>query len=358
MPESITQQTNVQSPRNVVMVIYPQVHILDVAGPIEILTGSSLFLETENSPYQVSLVAEQAGPVMTTSGLTLQADQAFADAMRSRKPIDTLIVAGGHGTTSALGSQSLLHYVRTAAGRARRIVSICTGAMILAELGLLDGRRATTHWFWCPVLKRQYPQITVEPDALFVRDGNVWTSAGVTAGMDLCLALIEQDWGHDIALQIARYNVMYMMRPGGQAQFSAQLIGQLEDQSPIADTIRFIQNNLDGSLSISTLADNACMSERTFARKFKDAMQLTPAQYVERARLEAARAQLEQASKSVALIAWDVGFENAERMRRAFQRHLGISPSEYRERFQATPYQTSRSEKSRHRGALHMKQSE
>ena len=318
------------------MVIYEDAHALDVAGPIEILTGTRLFVaDTNAEPYQVTVVAERAGPVVTTSGLTLQADESFDTASRSAAPIDTLIVAGGHGTSAALENRQLLDYVQWAARRARRVVSICTGAMILAEAGLLSNRRATTHWFWCPLLARQYPDVQVEPDALFVRDGNLWTSAGVTAGMDLSLALIEEDWGYDTALQITRYNVMFMMRPGGQSQFSAALIAQHQSDGPLSETLDYIVNNVSENLTVTALAARACMSERSFARKFKQATLKTPAQYVELARLDAARVQLEQTCQRIEAVALQTGFLNAERMRRAFQRHLGLSPGEYRERFQS-----------------------
>ncbi len=330
--------------RNIVMVIYKDAHVLDVAGPIEILTGTRLFVaDTSTEPYKVKVVADQAGPVATTSGLTLQADESFASARQSQRPIDTLIVAGGHGTSAALDNEPLLDYVRWAAQRAERVVSICTGAMILAEVGLLSNRRATTHWFWCPILARRYPDVSLEPDALFVRDGNIWTSAGVTAGMDLSLALIEEDWGYDIALQIARYNVMFMMRPGGQSQFSATLIAQHRRDGPMSATLEYIVNNVADNLTVTALAARACMSERSFARKFKEATHKTPAQYVELARLDAARVQLEQTDLRVEMVAERAGFLNAERMRRAFQRHLGISAGEYRERFQSRSLPTEAS---------------
>ena len=335
MDKNNTNQQLASQSRQVVMVIYPDAHILDVVGPIEILTGTHLFVEEDIKPYVVTVVSDNVGPVSTTCGLTLQADKSFATARRSRSPIDTLFVAGGHGTTDAVKNQSLLSYVRWAAERANRVVSICTGAMILAESGLLHNRRATTHWFWCPVLAKRYPTVKVDSDALFVRDGHIWTSAGVTAGMDLSLALIEQDWGHDIALQIARYNVMYMMRPGGQAQFSAQLIAQQHENGPLSETLDFILNNICENLTVTTLATRACMSERSFARKFKEATNMTPAQYVEIARLQSARTQLEQTDDLIEVVARNVGFANPERMRRAFQRHLGISATDYRDRFQS-----------------------
>lgn len=322
--------------RRVVMVVYPDAHILDVAGPLEVLTGASLFLPNNKTPYDTCLVAHQTGSFRTTSGLTLQADQDFKKARRSRKPIDTLIIAGGHGTLSALEDNSLMDYVRWAAERAQRVVSICTGAMILAELGLLNGRRATTHWWWCPVLAQRYPDVTIDPDALYVQDGKFWTSAGVTAGMDLALALVEADWGHDIALQVARYNVMYMMRPGGQSQFSAKLIEQQSDDPVLANVLSFIQENIGKDLSVTVLSQHGCLTERTLTRKFQAETGLTPARYVELVRIDAARIALEQTSASVESVARSTGFINSERMRRAFQRHLGISASEYRDRFRLT----------------------
>lgn len=333
-------QANVQTAKNaskrVLMVIYPDAHILDVVGPLEVLTGSKLFLPEGTDPYEVQVVAEKAGRISTTSGIALEADHSFSDVAADPRPTDTLIVAGGHGTSEALENKALLDFVAGAAVKARRIVSICTGAMILAQIGLLDGRRATTHWWWCPIMANRYPAVIVEPDAIFVRDGNIWTSAGVTAGMDLALALLEEDWGHDIALEVARYNVMYMMRPGGQAQFSANLLAQKASDSRIASTLDFILAHVGDDLNVTSLAARACMSERSFARKFKDEMGATPAHYVEIARLQAARVALEQSERSVDVIAHEVGFGAGERMRRVFQRHLGVSPSDYRERFSLT----------------------
>ena len=321
------------APRRVVMVIYPDAHILDVVGPLEVLTGSKLFLPEDSDPYEVHVVAETAGRVGTTSGLTIEADQSFEDASADHGPIDTLIVAGGHGTVQALENQALLKFVSGAAAIANRVVSICTGAMILAEIGLLDGKRATTHWWWCPILAKQYPQVNVEPDAIFIRDGKVWTSAGVTSGMDLALALLEEDWGRDVALQVARYNVMYMMRPGGQAQFSANLLAQKANDERIAEILDHIIENVGEDLTVTSLAARIFMSERSFARKFKEETGSTPAHYVEMARLQAARVALEQSASNVDAIALETGFGNAERMRRSFQRHLGVSATDYRERF-------------------------
>ncbi len=315
------------------MVTFPDAHILDVVGPIAILTGSRYFLPEGPEPYTVTVLASEAGPVATTSGLVLTADRSLADALADTDPVDTLIVSGGHGTTAALQDEVLMSYVKSAAARARRVVSICTGAMILAEAGLLDGRRATTHWWWCPVLERRYPKVRVDRDAIFVRDGDIWTSAGVTAGMDLALALVEMDWGHEIALQVARFNVMYMMRPGGQSQFSAQLVAQRAEDPAINATLAHVLGNPAEPLTVTALAARASLSERTFARRFKEETGMTPAAYVETVRVQAARVALETTDRGIERIAVNTGFQSAERMRRAFQRHLGVSASDYRDRF-------------------------
>ncbi|WP_424932470.1 GlxA family transcriptional regulator [Amaricoccus macauensis] len=316
---------------------YPEAHVLDVAGPVEVLSGTRFFLPEGPAPYAISVVAARPGPVPTTSGLTLEADLSLAGALAEDREIDTLIVTGGHGTMSALADEALISFVRTAAARSRRVVSICTGAMILAEAGLLDGRRASTHWWWCPLLERRYPSVTVDRDAIFVRDGNVWTSAGVTSGMDLALALVEMDWGHEVALQVARYNVMYMMRPGGQSQFSAHLVAQNAEDPAINETLAHILRNPGEALSVTALAARACLSERTFARRFKQETGMTPALYVETARVQAARVALETTRAGIEQIAQQTGFLNAERMRRAFHRHLGVSAIDYRQRFSRPP---------------------
>lgn len=332
MDKTPTYQSD-QRMRSVVMVTYPDAHILDVVGPLEVLTGTKFFLPDGPDPYVISVVAAQAGPVSTTSGLTLTAHRSFADAVKDTDQIDTLIISGGHGTMAAIEDKGLLDFVCHAAARSRRVVSICTGAMILAEIGLLDGKRVSTHWWWCPILEQRHPAVLVDRDAIYVRDGNIWTSAGVTAGMDLALALVEMDWGHDIALQVARYNVMYMMRPGGQSQFSAHLVAQRAEDPAINASLDYILANPGDPLTVTALAARAGLSERTFARRFKDETEMTPAAYVETARVQAARVALETTGTGVEQIALQAGFQNAERMRRAFQRHLGVSASDYRDRF-------------------------
>lgn len=328
--------------RKVVMVTYPDANVLDVVGPLEVLTGAKYFLPEGPAPYEVTVVAQAPGPVTTTSGLSINADLGFDTAHGDPSEIDTLIISGGHGTTRALEDPALMAYVRTAAARARRVVSICTGAMILAETGLLDHRRATTHWWWCPILEARYPLVTVDRDAIFVRDGHVWTSAGVTAGMDLALSLVEMDWGHAVALQVARYNVMFMMRPGGQSQFSAHLVAQKAKDPAINDTLDHILAHLEGNLTVTALAARAFLSERTFARRFKNETGMTPASYVEAARIQAARVALETDDAGIEEIARTTGFQSGERMRRAFQRLVGVSASDYRARFRQAPSGSAR----------------
>ena len=333
------QKHNIQTltqKRKILMVAYPGVHQLDVIGPLEILATTQFFVADGDLPYDLKIVAAQAGPVKASSGLTIIAETSFADAMGRDDEIDTLMIAGGHGSSSELKNQELLEFVRTMAARAQRIVSICTGALILAEAGLLKNKRASTHWFWCSIMEHAYPDVTVDREAIYVRDGNVWTSAGVTSGMDLGLALIEEDWGHKVALEVARFSVMYMMRPGGQSQFSAHLIAQRAEDPAINDALSFILKNPSDPLTVTSLAARAMMSERTFARRFKDETGVTPAAYVETARVQAARVVLETTDHSIDQVALETGFQNSERMRRAFHRHVGISAGEYRDRFRMT----------------------
>ncbi|MGR3513027.1 MAG: GlxA family transcriptional regulator [Paracoccaceae bacterium] len=322
--------------RKILMVAYPGVHQLDVVGPLEILATTQFFVGDGDLPYDFQIVAAQAGPVTASSGLTIMAETSFADAMGRKGEIDTLMIAGGHGASSELKNPELLEFVQTMAPRARRVVSICTGALILAEAGLLKNKKASTHWFWCSIMEHSYPDVSVDREAIYVRDGDIWTSAGVTSGMDLALALVEMDWGHKVALDVARFSVMYMMRPGGQSQFSAHLVAQRAEDPAINDALSFILENPADTLTVTSLAARAMMSERTFARRFKDETGVTPAAYVETARVQAARVVLEKTDHTIDQVALETGFQSAERMRRAFHRHLGISAGEYRDRFRMT----------------------
>jgi transcriptional regulator GlxA family with amidase domain len=315
--------------RSVVILAVPGLQTLDVSGPAEAFSIATRF---HGAAYDVRVVTPSGAPVRGTSGLTLGADAGIDDV---RGAIDTLVVAGGDGVLDAAGDVRLVAWVRRASARARRTASVCTGALLLAEAGLLDGRRATTHWAFCDALAERYPAITVERDPIFVRDGDIATSAGVTAGMDLALALIEEDHGAAAALATARSLVLFVRRPGGQSQFSTALAAQPARREPLRDLQAWILEHLDADLTVPALALRAHMSERNFARAFRAETGLTPAAYVEAARVERARRELETTRLGVEAVAAGCGFGTVETMRRAFHRRLGVNPAAYRARFAA-----------------------
>jgi transcriptional regulator GlxA family with amidase domain len=317
----------VPSPRRVVVLAYPNVQSLDVVGPVEVLHAAARFAP---AAYAVELVAPGGGPVALSSGLALH-----AAPLPEPAPLDTLVVAGGSGVRELLADEPLLDWVRASSALARRTTSVCTGAFLLAAAGLLDGRRATTHWASCRALAERFPAVRVESDPIFVRDGDVATSAGVTAGMDLALALVEEDLGARVALEVARWLVLFVKRPGGQAQFSAQLAAQAAQRAPLRELQAWMADHLDADLSVSALAARACMSERNFARAFKAEVGMTPAAYVEALRVERARLALETGAAGVEAVARACGFGTVETLRRAFARRLGVSPGAYRDRFAA-----------------------
>jgi transcriptional regulator GlxA family with amidase domain len=323
-------RTRVTPTRRIVMVAFPSVQILDVVGPLEVFAIASRHLRGDDCGYEVEIVAASAGPVTASSGLELVARRAYRDV---RSGVDTLLVAGGEGTAQAMADQALLAWLRRMAPRVRRLGSVCTGTFILAEAGLLRGKRVTTHWMGCRALAARYPDLTVDPDPIFVRDGALYTSAGVTAGMDLALALVEEDHGREVALRVARQLVLFLRRPGGQSQFSAQLAVQAADREPIRELQAWIQDHVDADLSVPALAERTAMSPRNFARVFAQQVGITPARFVEKVRVEAARRRLEESSHGVDAIAAQCGFGGAESMRRAFLRTLRVSPGAYRSRF-------------------------
>jgi transcriptional regulator GlxA family with amidase domain len=314
--------------RRVAIVVFEGVQALDVTGPLEVF---SLAGRIAGEPYDVKIVSRDGQRLRTTSGLTLVPDRALRGW---RAPLDTLVVAGGTGVAAAETDAELIDWLRRAAARSRRITSVCTGAFLLARAGLLDGLRATTHWAACAKLARRYPTIEVEPDPIFVASGNVYTSAGVTAGMDLALALVEQDLGREVSLEVARWLVLFVRRPGGQAQFSAHLSAQLAEREPLRELQQWVASNLDRDLSVQALAARAHMSPRNFARAFRREVGVTPAAYVEAARVEQARVRLETTQAKLETVARDCGFGSVETMRRAFHRKLAVGPADYRSRFQ------------------------
>lgn len=319
-----------RSPRSVVLLVFPGAQLLDIAGPLEVFKGAGQLVR---DAYAVKVVAREPGPSTTSSGLAVTPDTVLH---RSRGGIDTLVVSGGPGVAQAERDQGLVDWLTTAAARSRRVTSVCNGAFLLARAGILDGRRATTHWASTGELARRYPKVAVEHDPIFVRDGHVWTSAGVTAGMDLALALVEEDLGREIALEIARWLVLFVQRPGGQAQFSSHLIAQHAERRALREIQTWILDNLAADLRVEALAERACMSPRNFARAFRREVGVTPGAYVELARVEAARQALTDGADGIETITAGCGFGTAETMRRAFHRRLGVGPAEYRARFRQT----------------------
>jgi transcriptional regulator GlxA family with amidase domain len=305
--------------QRVVIIVFDRLQQLDATGPFEVLRAGG---------YQVELASPTGESVRSESGLLLGVDRALSAV---RGPLDTLLVAGGH-VGEVMHDPVVHRALRRLVPQCRRVASVCSGALVLAEAGLLDGRRATTHWAACELLARDYPAVTVDPEPIFVRDGNVWTSAGVTAGMDLALALVEEDRGRDAALAIARGLVMYVQRPAGQAQFSAALRAQRAQREPLREVQAWVAEHLEADLSVRRLADIAAMSPRHFARAFAAETGVTPARYVEDLRVEAARRLLETTMRPVEDIATTCGFGTAETMRRAFLRSVCVPPTEYRRR--------------------------
>jgi transcriptional regulator GlxA family with amidase domain len=317
--------------RTVIFVAYPGVSVLDVVGPAEVFTAAN-WITRSGSSYRLLVASEDGEPIAGNSGLRLDVDGSLS-SIKGR--VDTVLISGGLTYVEAMRSDELLAEVRRIAGRARRVGSICTGALVLAATGLLDGRTATTHWAFCDDLARDFPEITVEPDRIFVRDGNVFTSAGVTAGMDLALALVEADHGIEVARKVARWLVIFVQRPGGQSQFSERLAHAVPLDSAVRAVLDEIAADPSGDHSVPRLAERAALSERHFARVFIAETGTTPARFVERARVEAARDLLDAGHMPVDTVADEVGFGSAETMRRAFLRVLGVGPADYRARFGA-----------------------
>jgi transcriptional regulator GlxA family with amidase domain len=329
MARKINPKTHPKTdPRLVVMLVYPGVMTMDVFGPLEAFAVANRVAER---PLYRSAIASMDGAIVETSiGIGL-APSIAAPAIR--EPIDTLLVSGGHGHATALADKRLLGWIRTAGRKARRMGSICTGAFVLAASGLLDGKRATTHWAMADELGRRFPRLTVDADRIFVRDARVYTSAGVTAGIDLALALIEEDHGRKLALKVARALVVYLQREGGQAQFSSRLQAQFTESGPIRHAQDWALDNLAADLRAPALAARAGMSERTFRRSFAAETGETPRDFVERVRVDAARQLMEDTRLPLQTVARRCGLETLDTLRRAFVRRLGITPQQYRARF-------------------------
>ena len=324
--------------RRIVFVAGPGTEILDLVGPLQVFARAS-DMHCRANPgahpvYSIEVVSISSGcALMANCGLRFAAHKTFRQV---RGKIDTLIVAGGDAVEQNKINAAAVRWLRNIARRARRVGSVCTGAMLLARAGLLDGRRATTHWNWCETLIRRAPRTDVDPDPIFVRDENIYTSAGVTAGMDLALALVEEDHGSQLALQVARNLVLYLRRPGSQSQFSAALSLQETDRKPLRELEAWVLDHLDQPFTVPLLAQRVAMSPRNFARVFTKEMRTTPAKFVERLRVEAARRRLEESQNSMEMIATECGFGNVNSMRNVFQRALKIPPGQYRRHFRRT----------------------
>jgi len=324
--------------RRMGFLVYPDCQSLDLCGPLEAFHFADIVLgrlgRATEPTYQSIVLATAPGPVRTMSGLELIATHGYGDITGG---LDTLIVVGGIGCQGASEDRALVEWVRLIAPKSRRVVSICSGAFVLAAAGLLHHRRATTHWTYADLLAKTYPSIGVDASLIFVRDGNVYTSGGITAGIDLALALVEEDLGREAMLGVARYLVVFPRRPGGQSQFRAHT-SHLE--SPIKPNFSELQAWMlahpEADLSVPALAERMAMSARNFSRLFRNETGQTPAEFAERARADAARCKLEQTLSTIETIANECGFGNAERMRRTFQRLFDTSPIDYRARFRST----------------------
>lgn len=313
----------------VAILALPRVQLLDVAGPADVFAEAARQLGRPRA-YQVQVIGTEGGLLKSSSGVRLAVDATVAT---QRGPIDTLLVAGSPGIGTAAGDAALHGWLRRQSRTVRRYGSVCSGAFVLAAAGLLDGKRVATHWNSTARLATAYPLASVEPDAIYVKDGKLFTSAGVTAGMDLALAMVEEDHGRELALRVARELVMFLKRPGGQSQFSAHLAAQTSERSSVRQVQDHVLSHLKDDLSVPALAALAGMSERSFARIFRSETGTTPAEFVENARIDAARRLAEESQLPAKRLAGEVGYANVDGFRRAFGRRLGVSLVEYRRRF-------------------------
>jgi transcriptional regulator GlxA family with amidase domain len=321
--------------RHVVIVVYDRVQPLDVVGPHEVFAGAhQAAAHLHRDGYRITVASRTGGVVRAESGLQLVAEPL------PTCDIDTLVLAGGNGVQRARADAALIGWIAGAAAGARRVATVCSGTFLAAEAGLLDGRTVTTHWARAAQLADEFPPVTVDPDPIYRRDGNVWTSAGVTAGIDLALALVEDDLGVDVAQNVARWLVMFLHRPGGQSQFAAPVWTRRADRQAVRAAQTAIDADPGLDHRVPVLAASAAMSTRHFTRLFAEEVGESPGRYVEHVRIEAARRLLETTSDTLDTIAATSGFGSAETLRRAFHRRLGVAPDSYRQRFRRTPQQS------------------
>lgn len=317
--------------RRIVFLAFPQVVLLDLIGPWDVFFLANTLCDNKTPPYELELVSGDDSAAIHSCGGISMASHRTATGCRGN--IDTLIVPAAGMNSQSQPPVHALSVLRRLASRSRRVVSICGGAMLLASAGLLDGKQATTHWRGADELAARFPNVDVQPDSIFVKDGNVYTSAGVTAGIDLALALVEEDFGRAMALNCARNLVVFMRRPGGQSQFSATLESQHTERNTINELIAWASDNPSKNLSVEAMSERVHMSLRNFSRVFRREVGQTPAAFVEKLRVEAARRRLEETDEPLESIALGCGFGSADSMRRSFNRILNVAPSDYRRRF-------------------------
>ena len=317
--------------KQIVFVVFPEIKLLDIAGPMQVFTDANVDNEAR---YNISVVSLDGGNILTDTVLPV-VSVPIADL--DLRAIDTLIIVGGGGSRAASEDTKLITALKGLVAGSRRIGSVCSGAFVLAATGLLDGRRAVTHWDSCDYLAEKFPQVQIETDPIYIKDGDVWTSAGVTAGIDMALAMVAEDFGKPEALAVARSLVTYMVRPGGQSQFSTTLLLQSNESAARFDELHnWMQGNLGADLRVEKLAQVARMSPRNFARLYTSETGCTPAKSVENMRVEMARQLLEDTDHPIKVVALKCGFRDEERLRRAMGRVLNASPSDYRKRFRPT----------------------
>jgi transcriptional regulator GlxA family with amidase domain len=321
--------------RHVVIVVFDGVQPLDAVGPHEVFAGAGRAAASVGrvGGYRVTLASSAGGTVRAESGLRLGTDR-LPDV---DQPIDTLVLAGGSGANAAAADDTLVAWIRAAAPRCRRVATVCSGAFLGAAAGLLGGRRVTTHWARAQELRDTHPDLNVDPDPIYIRDGKVWSSAGVTAGIDLSLALVQDDLGVDVAQTIARWLVMFLHRPGGQTQFASPVWVPRAERSTVRAVQDLVEAAPGGDHRVPTLAAAAAMSVRHFTRVFTADVGESPSRFVERTRVEAARRELETTGDTLDLVAVRCGLGSAETLRRVFQRHLAVAPDAYRRRFRTAP---------------------
>ncbi|MES2366954.1 MAG: DJ-1/PfpI family protein [Pseudomonadota bacterium] len=321
--------------RTVDIIVYPGFKALEAIGPLKVFDYANNCLHQRNlaGGYEVAIASTKTGMVSSDTLMSLHATKAISIFALP----DLALIVGAHDIEQALqDSHEIVEWVAYAAPKMNRLAALCTGSFFLAEGGALNGRRATTHWSFAERLRKGYPEVKVDADAIFIREGNIWTSAGVTAGMDLALAIVEEDFGREIALEVARDLVIYLKRPGGQSQFSVHLSSQMTTHPTIRELQNWIMSHLDDDLNIPKLAARVAMSERNFARVFHRETAESPADFIERARFEVARRMLEENKSPLKVISLKTGFRTEEKMRRVFQKKIGVTPKVYRERFSTT----------------------